>query len=77
VGGRRDRDPDQHRRPRFTVTERNLAAFGDEIRETVRGRTPSGRRSIPDDVASAIVYLASPANGNIKEGHLPMAGGTD
>jgi NAD(P)-dependent dehydrogenase (short-subunit alcohol dehydrogenase family) len=63
--------------PGFTVTERNLATFGDEVRETVRGRTPSGRLSVPDDVASAIVYLASPANGNITGVYLPVAGGTD
>jgi NAD(P)-dependent dehydrogenase (short-subunit alcohol dehydrogenase family) len=63
--------------PGFTVTERNLATFSDEVRETVRGRTPSGRLSVPDDVASAIVYLASPANGNITGVYLPVAGGTD
>jgi NAD(P)-dependent dehydrogenase (short-subunit alcohol dehydrogenase family) len=63
--------------PGFTVTERNLATFGDEVRETVRGRTPSGRLSAPDDVASAIVYLGSPANGNITGVYLPVAGGTD
>jgi NAD(P)-dependent dehydrogenase (short-subunit alcohol dehydrogenase family) len=63
--------------PGFTVTERNLATFGDEVRETVRGRTPSGRLSVPDDIASAIVYLGSPANGNITGVYLPVAGGTD
>ena len=63
--------------PGFTVTERNLATFGDEVRETVRARTPSGRLSSPDDVASAIVYLGSPANGNITGAYLPVAGGTD
>jgi NAD(P)-dependent dehydrogenase (short-subunit alcohol dehydrogenase family) len=63
--------------PGFTVTERNLATFADEIRETVRSRTPSGRPSVPEDVASAIVYLGSPANGNISGAYLPVAGGTD
>jgi NAD(P)-dependent dehydrogenase (short-subunit alcohol dehydrogenase family) len=63
--------------PGFTATERNLATFGDEVRETVRGRTPSGRLSVPDDVASAIVYLGSPANGNVTGVYLPVAGGTD
>ena len=63
--------------PGFTVTERNLATFGDDVRETVRGRTPSGRLSVPDDVASAIVYLGSPANGNVTGVYLPVAGGTD
>jgi NAD(P)-dependent dehydrogenase (short-subunit alcohol dehydrogenase family) len=63
--------------PGFTVTERNLATFSDEVRETVRGRTPSGRLSVPDDVASAIVYLGSPANGNVTGVYLPVAGGAD
>ena len=63
--------------PGFTVTERNLATFGDEVRETVRRRTPAGRLSGPDDIASAIVYLGSPANGNITGVYLPVAGGTD
>jgi NAD(P)-dependent dehydrogenase (short-subunit alcohol dehydrogenase family) len=63
--------------PGFTLTERNLASFGDEVRETVRDRTPSGRLSVPDDVATAIVYLGSPANGNVTGAYLPVAGGTD
>jgi NAD(P)-dependent dehydrogenase (short-subunit alcohol dehydrogenase family) len=63
--------------PGFTVTERNLATFGDDVRDEVRRRTPSGRLSVPDDIASAIVYLGSPANGNITGAYLPVAGGTD
>jgi 3-oxoacyl-[acyl-carrier protein] reductase len=63
--------------PGFTVTERNLATFGEQVRETVRKRTPSGRLSVPEDVASAIVYLGSPANRNITGTYLPVAGGTD
>jgi 3-oxoacyl-[acyl-carrier protein] reductase len=63
--------------PGFTVTERNLARFGEEIREGVRARTPSGRLSVPEDIATAIVYLGSPANGNVSGAYLPVAGGTD
>jgi 3-oxoacyl-[acyl-carrier protein] reductase len=63
--------------PGFTVTEANLARFGDDVRETVRSRTPSGRLSVPEDVASAIVYLGSAANGNVSGVYLPVAGGTD
>jgi 3-oxoacyl-[acyl-carrier protein] reductase len=63
--------------PGFTVTENNLAAFGDEVRESVRERTPSGRLSTPEDVASLIVYLGSPANGNVNGTYVPVAGGTD
>jgi 3-oxoacyl-[acyl-carrier protein] reductase len=61
--------------PGFTVTENNLARFGDEIRESVRERTPSGRLSVPDDVAKAVLQLGSPANGNITGVYLPVAGG--
>ena len=63
--------------PGFTVTEGNLAHFSDAVRESVRVRTPSTRLSVPDDVASAVVYLGSPANGNITGADLPVAGGTD
>jgi NAD(P)-dependent dehydrogenase (short-subunit alcohol dehydrogenase family) len=63
--------------PGFTVTEANLARFPDEVRESVRARTPSGRLSVPADVAPAVVFLGSPANTNISGCYLPVAGGTD
>lgn len=63
--------------PGFTVTERNLARFSDDIRESVRERTPSGRLSVPDDIASAVVFLGSPINGNITGAYVAVAGGTD
>lgn len=63
--------------PGFTVTENNLAHFPDEVRESVRVTTPSGRLSVPEDVASAVVYLGSPANGNVTGAYLPVAGGRD
>ncbi len=63
--------------PGFTATERNLTMFGDDVREPVRQRTPSGHLSVPNDVASATVFLGSPANGNITGAYLPVAGGTD
>jgi len=63
--------------PGFTITERNLATFGDDVREPVRQRTPSGHLSVPEDIASAVVFLGSPANGNITGAYLPVAGGTD
>jgi 3-oxoacyl-[acyl-carrier protein] reductase len=63
--------------PGFTVTENNLARFGDDVRESVRERTPSGRLSVPADVAKAVVLLGSPANGNITGAYLPVAGGID
>ena len=63
--------------PGFTVTENNLAHFPDEVRESVRERTPSTRLSVPDDVAGAVLYFGSPANGNITGAYVPVAGGTD
>jgi NAD(P)-dependent dehydrogenase (short-subunit alcohol dehydrogenase family) len=57
--------PDQRGGPRVHVTEDNLARFPDEVREQVRERTPSGRLSVPEDVAAAVVFLSSPANTNI------------
>jgi NAD(P)-dependent dehydrogenase (short-subunit alcohol dehydrogenase family) len=63
--------------PGFTVTEANLARFPEEVRESVRTRTPSGRLSVPEDVAPAVVFLGSPANRNITGCYLPVAGGTD
>jgi 3-oxoacyl-[acyl-carrier protein] reductase len=63
--------------PGFTVTEGNLERFPDEVRESVRSRTPSTRLSVPDDVASAVVWIGSPANSNVTGTYLPVAGGID
>lgn len=63
--------------PGFTVTENNLARFPDETREMVRARTPSRKLSRPEDVAAAVLFLGSPANGNVSGAYLPVAGGTD
>jgi 3-oxoacyl-[acyl-carrier protein] reductase len=63
--------------PGFTVTERNLARFSEEVRESVRTRTPSRRLSVPADIAAAVLLLGSPANGNITGGYLSVAGGID
>jgi 3-oxoacyl-[acyl-carrier protein] reductase len=63
--------------PGFTVTENNVARFSDEVRESVRERTPSGRLSVPEDVATAVLMLGSPANRNITGAYLPVAGGID
>jgi 3-oxoacyl-[acyl-carrier protein] reductase len=49
----------------FTVTERNLEVFGDDVREAVGSKTPSRRLSSPEEVANLIVFLCSTANGNI------------
>lgn len=49
----------------FTLTERNLEHFGDEMRERVAGAVPSRRLSTPEEVARLVVFLGSAANGNI------------
>lgn len=63
--------------PGFTVTENNLAQFPDELRASVRQQTPSGRLSAPTDVAAAVAFLGSPANGSVSGAYLPVAGGID
>jgi 3-oxoacyl-[acyl-carrier protein] reductase len=63
--------------PGFTITENNLAHFDDSVRESVRLRTPSRRLSFPEDVATAVLMLGSPANGNVSGAYLPVAGGID
>jgi NAD(P)-dependent dehydrogenase (short-subunit alcohol dehydrogenase family) len=47
--------------PGFTVTENNLANFSDDVRESVRERTPSRRLSVPEDVAKTVLLLGSPS----------------
>lgn len=61
--------------PGFTVTERNLAAMPQQLRDEQAAHTPSGRLSTPEDVARAIVFLGSPANGNITGETLSVTGG--
>lgn len=51
--------------------------FGNDVRESVRERTPSGRLSVPEDVAEAVLLLGSPANANITGAYLPVGGGID
>ncbi|MFG1703799.1 SDR family NAD(P)-dependent oxidoreductase [Nonomuraea sp. M3C6] len=61
--------------PGFTVTERNLAAMPQRLRDERAAHTPTGRLSTPEDVARAIVFLGSPANGNITGEVLNVTGG--
>ncbi|MEV4755456.1 SDR family oxidoreductase [Micromonospora sp. NPDC049559] len=61
--------------PGFTVTERNLAVMPQHLRDRQAAHTPTGRLSTPEDVARAIVFLGSPANGNITGETLNVTGG--
>ena len=48
----------------FTMTERNLANFPPQMRDSVAAQTPTRRLSVPEDVASMVVFLGSAANTN-------------
>jgi hypothetical protein len=48
----------------FTMTESNLERFPQEMRDRVVAQTPTRRLSVPEDVASLVVFLASAANTN-------------
>jgi NAD(P)-dependent dehydrogenase (short-subunit alcohol dehydrogenase family) len=63
--------------PGFTLTQHNFERFGDEVRESVATKTPTGRLSTPEDVAAAVVFLGSAANGNVTGAYVPVAGGID
>ncbi|MQA97190.1 MAG: SDR family NAD(P)-dependent oxidoreductase [Streptosporangiales bacterium] len=64
-------------RPGFTLTERALTTpgYGRELVDAEAARTPTRRICTPEEVASAIVYLGSAANGNANGQTLAVAGG--
>jgi len=59
--------------PGFIATEMT-AALGEEIREEIKKRTPLGRLGDPQDVADAVLFLASDAAGFIT-GHVLVVDG--
>jgi NAD(P)-dependent dehydrogenase (short-subunit alcohol dehydrogenase family) len=64
-------------RPGFTLTERALTTpgFGQEVVDAEAARTPTRRICTPEDVASAVAYLGSAANGHVNGDVLSVAGG--
>ncbi|MCW2869780.1 SDR family oxidoreductase [Actinacidiphila oryziradicis] len=64
-------------RPGFTLTERALRTpgFGQEIVDAEAAKTPTHRICTPEDVASAVAYLGSAANGHVNGEVLSVAGG--
>lgn len=64
-------------RPGFTLTERALTTpgFGRSVVDAESAKTPTGRICTPEDVASAVAYLGSAANGQINGEVLSVAGG--
>jgi NAD(P)-dependent dehydrogenase (short-subunit alcohol dehydrogenase family) len=61
--------------PGITTTESAPTRIPDQLRAQVAAMSPSQRLSTPDDVANAVVFLGSPANGNITGQVLRMTGG--
>lgn len=61
--------------PGLVGTERNLAMIPQEVRENIAGHSCTGRLTAPEEVAAAIVFLASPTNGNITGEILRVDGG--
>jgi 3-oxoacyl-[acyl-carrier protein] reductase len=62
--------------PGQTQTENVLRHMPPAALEQKARSLPSGRMSTPQDVANAIVFLGSAANGNINGQSLRVTGGT-
>jgi NAD(P)-dependent dehydrogenase (short-subunit alcohol dehydrogenase family) len=61
--------------PGITTTESALRRIPEQVRAQVTAMTPSQRLSSPEDVANALLFLGSPANGNITGQTLRVTGG--
>ena len=57
------------------LTERTRAKIDPEIRDGLVRATPVGRPGDPQEVAHAVVYLASEAGGAVSGATLPVDGG--
>ena len=66
-------------RPGLTLTERALesAFLGPAVIEEEAAHTPTGRICTPEDVASAVTFLGSSANGHVNGQVLSVAGGRE
>ena len=64
-------------RPGFTLTQRalNTPGLGQEVIDAEAAKTPTRRICTPQDVASAVVYLGSGANGHINGEIISVSGG--
>lgn len=62
-------------RPGFALTDRARAMANGVASESAK--TPTGRICTPEDVASAVTYLASAANGHVNGQALSVAGGRE
>jgi NAD(P)-dependent dehydrogenase (short-subunit alcohol dehydrogenase family) len=61
--------------PAMTATERVVETVPAPVREMIANRLATKKLSVPDDIAAAIVFLCSAANGNITGETLRVTGG--
>jgi 3-oxoacyl-[acyl-carrier protein] reductase len=61
--------------PALTTTDRVLHTVPEPVQQMIAGHLASRRLSTPEDVAGAIVFLCSSANGNITGETLRVTGG--
>lgn len=61
--------------PSWTLTERAIDFFPEEFRRQAVKAFPTNRATLPEDVASLIVYLGSGANGHVNGEHIRATGG--
>lgn len=61
--------------PAMTTTDRVLHMVPEPVQKMIAGHLATGKLSTPDDIAAAIVFLCSTANGNITGETLRVTGG--
>jgi NAD(P)-dependent dehydrogenase (short-subunit alcohol dehydrogenase family) len=61
--------------PAMTTTERVVETVPAPVRQMIASRLATKKLSVPDDIAAAIVFLCSAANGNITGETLRVTGG--
>ena len=61
--------------PGMTLTQRAHRTLSQSIREQVASQTPTGRLTEPEDVAAAVVFLGSAANGHVNGEIVRVTGG--
>ncbi|MFD1952838.1 SDR family NAD(P)-dependent oxidoreductase [Paenibacillus thailandensis] len=61
--------------PGWTMTEKAWNTFPKDMIERERENVPTRKHSVPDDIASLVVFLGSEANGNINGELIRVTGG--